>query len=718
MLAHSQAFHRALLEGAPMFTKAWVQRAGRTVFGPAGVFLDQAKIDFDEFAASRRVLSAKIADVDGLLRPRFATNTFAPFGNELVVTAGPQVSPGVVEYAQLGVFRLLATTTDTTGWLTVTGFDRAYVVASQGNEAPYVIPSGTTLASAMSEYLQAKYPGIEFLYDGAAAAEIIGTTIVYEEGDSSGNPWANMSDLALEFGREFFIDAFGRAIMRPVVTQIGAPYAAIYSPGEMNVIIGASVILDARGVKNVVKLVAESSALSATITSTAEVTDLSDPLYAGVGSTVGRLVEHVQSSTVTSQDQADMATAAILAQKKGVSENITLQIAPILVHEPGDVVAGTSDRESITGVFALSRWSLDLSMKSTMNVATRILRQPETANIPLQRARAGVATGAGVSTSAVGQVGRQVFPTAATGAGSAGQGTTNGSTAAGVAIGVGSAGDAHISRVEALPALSVGAGQAPTTKVNVKPGSLSDAGAANNPAASMAPHAGAGAGSATAFAATVATGPTVVASAEAPGADGEDTTVTFGGGHSATAGNKLVLRVTREKGSFGAICITPSGYTLITQSVTPDGVERAVGFFMKEAAGGETGVTIGGFGDAILDVHLEEWSGLLDANTADKVDGNSSGGATTRQESSGTTATTTQASEVWFAMWRIAGAPFGVTPTLTNGFVSVTSTASARSLFANKVVTSTGIAESTADWQVSGGIFGYTEAIIVCVKAA
>lgn len=381
MLAHSDAFTEAARSGAPSLVKAWVQRQNTTIFGPDGIVLNNASVTFDEFAASRRGLSMKLEDPDGTLRPRFATDAFAPFGNELVLQSGFELPDGSSEFVQLGIFRLTVAGADSTGIITLTGLDRSIVVATALNETPYVIPAGTTLTAAIGDYLDSKYPGIPFIPDPSAAGLTLPSTMLYEEGTTSGDPWKNMRDLALTFGRELFVDAFGRAILRPVPIQTGAPYAAVYKPGEFNMASGSSTTYDPSGVFNVVKVIGAGSDLTGTIVGMAEIVDHSDPLFAGVGSVFGRRPYILRSSQIDTQDRADEAAASILIQKRGASETVTLQLVPMAAHEPGDIVAYTSDLEQIDGVFVLSRWQLDAQLRQQMSVATRVLR-PTPAPLP------------------------------------------------------------------------------------------------------------------------------------------------------------------------------------------------------------------------------------------------------------------------------------------------------------------------------------------------
>lgn len=372
MIPHSQAFHDAMLAGAPVVMRAWIQRQGRTILGPERMFLSDVTVDLDEFAAQRRVLRAKVADVDGVLRPRFATDALAPFGNEMVLQAGFALSIGP-EYVQLGIFRLELAEGTADGFVDLTGYDRSIVIAKALDEQPHVIASGTVLADAISAWIDEKYPGIEFFADAGSYGQTIDATLVYEDGGESGDPWANMTKLALLFGRELFVDYTGAVIMRPVPTQTGDP-SAVYKPDEFNMAISATTRLSPGDLRNVVKIVGAGSALTDTIVSTAEVDDPSDPLYAGATGAFGRRPITIRSPAVTSQDQADTAAAATLVTKKGASENISLNLVPIMVHEPGDIVAFTSERQDIAEVLALSRWTLNVALRSSMSVATRLLR--------------------------------------------------------------------------------------------------------------------------------------------------------------------------------------------------------------------------------------------------------------------------------------------------------------------------------------------------------
>lgn len=388
MLTRSDEFDTAVTTGAPVVVTAEVQRGGATV---ATIdLLPGATINLDDSVASRRMFTGQVAD-DGTLAPHLASDTLAPFSIELVVSTGlilPSASIysepylytplgasgpilGNLESIQEGIFRVNLVQDDSTGLISIAGPDRSFVVASAQNESPYQIMAGTPLDTAIGQYLVTKYPSLVLVSDGAAHAELLATTVVYQTGTSSGDPWSNMQSLAADFGRELFIDNLGRAILRPIPDPTAWPISWTYAPGTANLAESGSHIMDtSQNVPNVVIVSSGGTGAGTPATASVEITDPSSPIYPDPEG-FGR-----RPLLFTTPQQTDFAGClavanALLNQKIGAFDQVPFTAIPHPCHEPGDVVSYTSSLLGLSVQLVLAAWSFQVDMQTANSYTTR-----------------------------------------------------------------------------------------------------------------------------------------------------------------------------------------------------------------------------------------------------------------------------------------------------------------------------------------------------------
>lgn len=388
MLTRSKQFDEAITVGAPVVVTAAVQRSGATV---ADIdLLPGATIALDDSVESRRTFSGQVAD-DGTLAPHLASDTLAPFSIELVVStglllpapslysqpyvytpngaAGPIV--GNLESVQLGVFRVNVVEDDSTGLITISGPDRSFVVASALNESPYTITAGTPLDVAIGNYLATKYPSLPFLPDGEADTQIIATTVVYQTGTSSGDPWSNMQALAADFGRELFVDNLGRAILRPIPDPTAWPVSWAYQPGTANLAESGTHIMDtSQNVQNVVIVSSGGTGVAVPATASVEITDPTSPIYPDPNG-FGRRPLFFTTPQQTNYFGCLEVATALLNQKIGAFDQVSFTAIPHPCHEPGDVVSYVSQLLGLQVQLVLGSWTLQVDLQAPSVYTTR-----------------------------------------------------------------------------------------------------------------------------------------------------------------------------------------------------------------------------------------------------------------------------------------------------------------------------------------------------------
>lgn len=186
------------------------------------------------------------------------------------------------------------------------------------------------------------------------------------------------------------------------------------------------------------------------------------------------------------------------------------------------------------------------------------------------------------------------------------------------------------------------------------------------------------------------------------------------------SGNKLWIAFSRNGSGHGSVCATPTGFTRLNQLLTTTTSERGTAQFVKECGGSESAtITVDDPGGNEYELHVFEFSGLIDTDGVDQTTSSASGGSLVNTQATGTTGTTTQANEVIVASLAVAGAPMGRNPTVSNSFTRQSDIANAdRSAVAYRIVTATGTYSTTFDWSGAGSNNCYATALICTVKAA
>ncbi|MGH9095729.1 MAG: DUF5047 domain-containing protein [Acidimicrobiales bacterium] len=371
MLARTAAFDKAIAAGAPVVIDASILRGGsiqtKIQLQPG------ATVTLDETAAARRTFKGQVADT-GNLAPHVPTDPLYPGAPELVVKTGLMLpSNPNPELVQLGIFRLNLVQDDSTGLITLTGTDRSSVVAAALNESPYTIIAGTPLDVAIGTYLAAKYPSLPFVADPAAHAQILASTVVYQPGTTTKDPWSNCIDLATQFGRELYIDTQGQAILRVILDPTATTPCWQYVPGQANMAISGTHVLDTTtGIYNVAVVSSSGTGVTPPVTASAEITDRANPAYPDPNG-FGRRPLFYASDQLTTTAQCLATAQALIHKVIGALESVDFTAIPHPCHEPGDVVTYKSTILGLSKQPLLSAWTLQVDLQKESTYKTRLV---------------------------------------------------------------------------------------------------------------------------------------------------------------------------------------------------------------------------------------------------------------------------------------------------------------------------------------------------------
>lgn len=378
MQLRSAAFDAAVVVGGRVIqdvrVTTMVNNVATTIL-PGLQPLPGSQVKIDRRSNIRRTLDLSLADPTGLLIPRKATDTLAPYGNEIAVRLGFSYIDGSTETVPVGVFRIEDINTDETGIIKITGRDRGAVIEQALFEAPYSLPVGQNLGTAIFNMLQSRFNGTLPSQFTPTSAVTPPTAIVYLEGTLTGNPWQNAIDLATAAGFELFFDAAGVCVFRPIPNPVAANTVWTYAPGLNALVLGEQDALTSKEVYNVVVVAGEGGPIGAAgsavnpIRSTVAVTDPLSPIFPS--GAFGRRPYCIQDPTITTQAAADATAAALLLRYAGSGEVIGFNAAPHPAHEPGDVIRLQEPTTlGLDAYLVLDSWELELGLHKDANYAT------------------------------------------------------------------------------------------------------------------------------------------------------------------------------------------------------------------------------------------------------------------------------------------------------------------------------------------------------------
>jgi hypothetical protein len=185
---------------------------------------------------------------------------------------------------------------------------------------PYQVASGTDLAEAVAALLADRWPGVVTALDDVSGT--LAAQVTLTDGSSS-DPWSEARKLAANYGYILYVDADGvvRALVPP--DPVSAAPTRTYRYGSRAIITKRDWSLPMERVRNGVIVTGEGSELAAPVRGEAWDTDPVSPTYY-LGA-MGALPEHVSSSVIATQAQAESVARARLALISGRVSTLAIE---------------------------------------------------------------------------------------------------------------------------------------------------------------------------------------------------------------------------------------------------------------------------------------------------------------------------------------------------------------------------------------------------------
>jgi hypothetical protein len=322
--------------------------------------LTAGAVTLDGKADTRGSLSLGLQTL-GSLVPKVPSDLLAPYVNEIKVERGFSTPEGYVERVGLGIYRIETVDTKDDLSISITGYDRSKRFVDATFEEAASIPDGTNFAIAIELLLRSVWPDVPLDFTATAATTPL---ITLAEGDSV---WEAATALAEAIGMVLYFD--GDGIGRLVPYAPGSAVATI-GEGDGGTLLDVSQSWSRAGAFNRVVVTGENPANTEVFRSVALDEDpFSATYYYGDFGKISR--DPYTSPYIVSQEQADDAAAAILAQGRGTTQLTDFGAIVNAALEPNDVVRIKRSRLGLDADLVIDTLQIPLDAETAMSGTTR-----------------------------------------------------------------------------------------------------------------------------------------------------------------------------------------------------------------------------------------------------------------------------------------------------------------------------------------------------------
>lgn len=255
--------------------------------------------------------------------------------------------------------------------LSVTGTDIAIKVQRARWTDPYQIAAGTALATALTDILTDRYPGIATAITSDICPETMGAGLVTEAGDSS-DPWADAVKLAEAYGYALYPDVNGVVTVRRVSAPVAGSNAFVFARGATAILTETSLASPLERTYNGVIASGEGSELDTPVRGEAWDDNPTSPTYRY--GPFGKVPYFYSSPLMTTADQCEQAAVKILAGVLGRVEQLSWQSVVHPGLQPLDVVAVEQADGSLQS-FVIDSLTIPLEVGTAMSAVAREVRQ-------------------------------------------------------------------------------------------------------------------------------------------------------------------------------------------------------------------------------------------------------------------------------------------------------------------------------------------------------
>lgn len=328
------------------------------------------KVSVDATRATRRTCALTLADDTGTLTPSGAEDLLAPYGNEVKLFRGVIYDDGTQQDVPLGVFVITDVEADdgTEGvQIQLTGSDRSLRISRNRWTDPYVITSGTNLATGLVALLADRWADVTTSFN--TTAYTLPFAVYGADGGSESDPWKDAQDIAASAGFDLYFDPDGAARMRPLPDLADIPVSAEFIEGVDAVILDISKRVTVEGLYNGVIATGEGSELTAPVRGEAWDENPASPTYRF--GKLGAIPRFYSSPLIRTTTQAQSAARAMLSHALGATEQVSWSVIPDPTVEALDVVRVARARLGVDAEFIVDQFEVPMEATAPMSMSGR-----------------------------------------------------------------------------------------------------------------------------------------------------------------------------------------------------------------------------------------------------------------------------------------------------------------------------------------------------------
>jgi hypothetical protein len=331
---------------------------------PDGTEVDiiDGSVTLDGTAAIRSTVDLT---TDGTRRwPDAATDLLAPYGNELFIQRGIQISGSTTEWCSLGYMRIQAPSqaAPVDGPIRITGQDRMAGIIDGRLLAPVQYQDTATYGTIMSDLITEVFPSATIEWDDATDAEATGRQLLAED-----DRYKFLNDLVTSLGKVWYWDHRGILVIKDVPDPDDPVFTV--DAGAGGVLVSMSRELSREGVYNAVVASGEAADGQVPVTATAVDDNPDSPTY--FSGRFGPVPQFYSSPFLTTVAQCESAAAAILRRNLGLSYSVDFTAVPNPALEPYDPVAVRANAREGARTHILQSVKVPLTAAGALSASTR-----------------------------------------------------------------------------------------------------------------------------------------------------------------------------------------------------------------------------------------------------------------------------------------------------------------------------------------------------------
>ncbi|MFD6770986.1 DUF5047 domain-containing protein [Micromonospora chalcea] len=357
----SERFLRTVRGSHRMVAEARIVAPGQTGVDPAGTTIPILAGDVQVDGAAQ-VRSTLDLTTEGTMWPTRVDDLLAPYGNEAFVRRGIRYGNGVTEWVSLGYFRLYTPDQDRVpdGPIRIAARDRMSGIVDGRMVMPRVFPATTTYGQVVTSLVGEVYPWATVEWDDATADEQIGRQVIAED-----DRYETLNDLVTSVGKVWWWDHRGILVIR-TPPPLSAPVWDV-NHGRGGVLMSLSRRLTREGVYNAVVATGEGADTARPARAVVVDNDPRSPTF--FYGPFGQVPRFFSSPLITTQQQAALAAASMLAKQVGLPYAVDFTMVPNPALEPFDPVRVAFPGRS--EVHVLDRLTIPLTAEGTLTASTR-----------------------------------------------------------------------------------------------------------------------------------------------------------------------------------------------------------------------------------------------------------------------------------------------------------------------------------------------------------